>query len=149
MPAKHSHACLLLLMMATWAIAAGAAPVQPCPISYSALSMPYMYPGGMSTPVLQLGFTNVTGKKIVRAKFGLSVTGPDGNEVPYEQGLTFIAGADPGKITTAQWELDAAKVDIHHSGEVVYLKSVRFEDKTSWQDDGNEHCRDEVNWSGK
>ncbi|AXC09849.1 hypothetical protein ACPOL_0472 [Acidisarcina polymorpha] len=103
----------------------------------------------MSTPMVELAFTNDTPKKIVRAKFGLIVTGPEGNQVPYEQGLTFTAGADPGVVTKSEWSLDMEKVDIHRLGEIVYLKSARFEDNTTWQDDGNQRCKQEVYYGPK
>jgi hypothetical protein len=148
---KH---CLALLTFAAGGLAilprvlAAEEPAR-CPISYSHLSMPYKHDGGISTPMVNLSFTNETHKKIVRAKFGLLVTGPDGNQVPYDQDLTFSAGADPGKLTTSEWALEMEKVDIRRLGEILYLKSIRFEDNTSWQDDGNQRCRQEVYYGPK
>ncbi len=130
------------LGFATYAAAADG-PV-PCPISYSNLSMPYKHDGGVSTPTLELSFTNLTGKKIVRAKFGLIVLGPDRNEVPYERDISFTQGADPGKLVSALWNLEMEKVDIHRMGETIYLESARFEDNTVWKDDGNQRCKEDV-----
>ena len=126
-----------------------AAAAEPCPVSYSSLSMPYKHAKGMSTPTVELSFTNDTHKKIVKAKFGLIVTGPDGSQVPYDQGLTFTAGADPGIVTSSKWELDMDKVDIHRLGETIYLKSVRFDDNSTWVDDGNQRCRQEIYYGPK
>lgn len=128
---------------------ASAAASDGCPISYSRLAMPYKHEMGTSTPLVELSFTNETRKKIVQAKFGLIVTGSQGNQVPYEKGLTFSAGADPGKVTSSEWHLEMDKVDIERLGEIIYLKSVRFEDNTTWQDDGNERCRHEVYYGPK
>jgi hypothetical protein len=126
-----------------------AATPQPCPISYASLNMPYKHEGGISTPMVDLAFTNLTRKKIVRAKFGLIVMGPEGNLVPYEKDLTFSAGADAGKLTTSQWSLEMEKVDIHRMGETIYLKNVRFEDNSTWEDDGNQRCRQDVYYGPK
>jgi hypothetical protein len=129
--------------------AAAATPPERCPISYSKLSMPFVHERGMSTPTLQLSFTNDSLKKIVRAKFVLIVTGPQGEEQPYDQELSFTAGADPGKLTASHWNLDRDKVDIHRLGETVYLKSIHFEDGSAWQDDGNQRCRQEEYYGPK
>ncbi len=134
------------------ALAPGAASLaapKPCPISYSRLSMPYKHEGGTSTPTVELTFTNQTAKKIVKAKFALSILISQGNEVPYDQALTFTAGADPGKLTNAKWELEMEKVSIERIGEIIYLESARFDDNTTWQDDGNQSCRDEINYGPK
>lgn len=118
-------------------------PGGPCPISYSRLSMPYNHDRGISTPTVELSFTNETRKKIVHAKFGLIVTGPQGAQVPYDQKLSFSEGADPAKTVSSHWNLEMTKIDIHKMGETIYLQSVRFEDGTTWQDDGNQRCRRE------
>ena len=99
--------------------------------------------------MLELAFTNQTGKKIVRAKFGLIIIETDGTQTPYDRGLTFSAGADPGKLVNSEWALELEKIDISHYGETVYLKSVRFEDNTTWQDDGTQHCRQQVYFGPK
>jgi len=131
---------------AIWALSLSAYAVaaEPCPISYSHLSMPYKHESGISTPTLELSFTNLTSKKIVRAKFGLIVLGPDRNEVPYYHDISFTEGADPGKPVSAVWNLEMDKVDIHRMGETIYLESARFEDNTAWKDDGNQGCKDDV-----
>lgn len=41
------------------------------------------------------------------------------------------------------------KVDIHRTGETIYLESVRFEDGTTWQDDGNQRCKQEEYYGPK
>ncbi len=145
---KQTLALLTIAALGAAATVCAAAPA-PCPIAYSHLSMPYDHSGGMSTPTVETAFTNETGKKIVRAKFGLIVIGEGGNMIPYDQGLTFSAGADPGKLTSSKWSLQMERVDIHHIGEILFLKSARFEDNTTWQDDGNERCRQEVNYGPK
>ncbi len=122
---------------------------QPCPVSYSRLQMPLRHQGGMSTPMVQLSFTNETKKKIDRAKFGLIVIDSDGSPAPYGKALTFTAGADPGKVVSAQWALDLEKIDIEHMGETVYLESVDFADNTTWKDDGNQRCRDDIYFGPK
>ncbi len=121
----------------------------PCPISYDHLSMPYKHDLGISTPTVELAFTNLTGKRIARAKFGLIVLGPDRNEVPYEHDLTFTAGADPGKLVRGVWNLEMDQVDIHRVGETLYLESVRFADNSIWKDDGNQRCREDVYYGPK
>ena len=103
----------------------------------------------MSTPMVQLSFTNLTTKKIVKAKFGLILIDSDGTKDPYGQGLSFTAGADPGKVTYSEWPLQLDKIDINHQGETVYLKSAVFEDNTTWQDDGSQRCRQEVYFGPK
>ncbi len=127
---------------------AQAAP-QPCPISYSHLEMPYRHKGGISTPMVELSFTNETKKKIDRAKFGLIVIDTSGGQAPYDKALTFSTGADPGKVVSAEWALEMEKVNIERYGETIYLKSVRFDDNTTWTDDGNERCRQEVYYGPK
>jgi hypothetical protein len=111
--------------------------------------MPLRHQGGVSTPMVELSFTNQTGKKIVHAKFGLIIIETDGTQTPYDQGLTFSAGADPGKLVNSEWALELDKIDINHYGEIVYLKSARFEDNTAWQDDGNQRCRQQVYFGPK
>jgi hypothetical protein len=140
---------LTVLVFAACVSAVAVAAPQPCPISYSQLSMPYKHDLGISTPTVELSFTNLTGKKIVKAKFGLIVLGPERNEVPYEHDLTFTAGADPGKIVSVTWDLEMDKVDIHRMGETLYLGSARFEDGSEWKDDGNENCKQEVYYGPK
>jgi hypothetical protein len=120
-----------------------------CPVSYSKLEMPLRHRGGMSTPMVELSFTNETKKKIDRAKFGLIIIQPDNSQAPYDKGLTFTAGADPGKVVSAEWALQLDKVNIEHLGETVYLTSVEFVDGTSWKDDGNQRCRDEIYYGPK
>ena len=73
----------------------------------------------------------------------------DGVQAPYGKALTFSAGADPGKVVSAEWALDLEKVDIEHMGETVYLISAEFADSTTWKDDGNQRCRDEVYFGPK
>jgi hypothetical protein len=126
-----------------------ASPPETCPISYSKLSMPYNHEHGISTPTVQLTFTNTTSKRIVRAKFGLIVTGPQGEQIPYDQNLSFTEGAEPGKQTSSHWDLDMQKVDIHRLGETIYLESARFEDGSVWQDDGNQRCKQEEYYGPK
>jgi len=122
---------------------------QSCPVSYSRLEMPLRHQGGGSTPMVQLSFTNETKKKINRAKFGLIVINEDGSLQPYEKGLTFTAGADPGKVVSAEWALEMGKVDIQHMGETVYITSAEFADGTTWKDDGNERCRQDIYFGPK
>jgi len=122
---------------------------QSCPVSYSRLQMPLRHRGGMSTPLVQLSFTNETKKKIDRAKFGLVLINSDGSLAPYDKMLTFTAGADPGKAVDAEWALDMEKVDIYHQGETVYLVNAEFADGTAWKDDGNQKCRDDVYFGPK
>jgi len=149
--ANFNRAYLALAVCVLGVFPAHAAAPQPesCPISYSRLMMPLRHQGGQSTPTVQLSFTNETQKKIVHAKFGLIILEPDGTQDPYGQGLTFSAGADPGKVVNSEWVLEMDKIDIHHLGETVYLKSARFEDNTTWQDDGSQRCRQEVNFAPK
>lgn len=111
--------------------------------------MPYSHAGGVSTPQVLISFTNNAAKRIARAHFGLEVLDPQGGAHSYEHGLSFTAGVDPGKTAESQWNLDFATVDIHRSGETIYLKSARFDDGTEWKDDGNEKCRFEVNYAPK
>jgi len=99
--------------------------------------------------MVELSFTNETSKKIVHAKFALIIIGTDSTQTTYGQGLTFSAGADPGKVVNSEWALEMDKIDIYHYGEIVYLKSARFEDNTAWEDDGNQRCRQEVYFGPK
>jgi hypothetical protein len=122
---------------------------QSCPVSFSRLQMPIRHRGGMSTPMVQVSFTNETKKKIDRAKFGLIVLDSDSSQAPYGKALTFSAGADPGKVVSAEWALEMEKVDIEHLGETVYLQSVEFADGTTWKDDGKQQCRDDVYFGPK
>ena len=148
---RHKMALLMLAICATGALPAfpQAAPSTPCPVSYSSLSMPLRHQQGISTPMVELAFTNETRKKIVQARFGLLILDSGGHMVPYDKALTFSAGADPGKATKSEWALEMEKVDIEHMGETVYLKSARFEDNTTWQDDGNERCKYDVYFGPK
>ncbi len=137
----------IIFILASCAVAsctAQTAAPQSCPVSYSRLQMPIRHQGGTSTPMVQLSFTNETKKKIDRAKFRLIVMDSDGAKSPYDKALTFSAGADPGKVASAEWALEMEKVDIGHQGETVYLESIEFADGTIWKDDGNERCRDDV-----
>jgi len=120
-----------------------------CPVSYSKLSMPLRHQGGISTPMVELSFTNETKKKIGRAKFELIIIQPDNSQAPYDKALTFTAGADPGKVVSSEWALEMDKVNIEHLGESVYLASVEFDDGTTWKDDGNQRCRDDIYYGPK
>lgn len=51
--------------------------------------MPYNHDHGISTPTVELSFSNQTRKSIVRANFRLIVTGPEGEKVPYDENLSF------------------------------------------------------------
>ena len=125
----NSFRVLIFALCATGACSAQTNPAT-CPVSYSRLEMPLRHRGGISTPMVQLSFTNETKKKIDRAKFGLIVIDADGSQTPYDKGLTFTAGADPGKVVSAEWALQMDKVNIEHLGETVYLTSVDFDDGT-------------------
>ncbi len=142
---------LIVFIFAAGAAASCSAQTNPatCPVSYSKLEMPLRHRGGTSTPLVQLSFINDTKKRIERAKFGLIVIEPDGSQDPYGKALTFSAGADPGKVVSAEWALELDKVDIQHQGEIVYLRSVEFADGTTWKDDGNQLCRDEIYFGPK
>jgi hypothetical protein len=133
---------------ACWSCMAQSTP-QPCPVSYSRLQMPLRHAGGISTPMVQLSFTNESKKTITRAKFGLIVINEDGSLNPYEKGLTFSAGAEPGKVVSAEWALEMGKIDLQHMGETVYITSAEFADGTSWKDDGNQRCRDDIYFGPK
>jgi hypothetical protein len=147
---KLNPALLVLAAYIAGAVPAWAAPPpEPCPVSYSNLQMPLRHKGGISTPTVELSFTNETGKKIVHAKFGLILIDSDGTRDPYSQGLSFSAGADPGTVIHSEWPLEMEKIDINHLGETVYLKSVRFEDNTTWQDDGSQRCKQEIYFGPK
>jgi hypothetical protein len=141
--AANSFLVLALALCATgFCLAQSSAPG--CPVSYSRLQLPLRHRGGMSTPMVQLSFTNEAKKKIARARFALVLIDSDGSLAPYDKMLTFTAGADPGKVVDAEWALDLEKVDIDHQGQTVYLASAEFADGTTWKDDGNQKCRDEV-----
>jgi hypothetical protein len=144
----NSFYVLILALCATASCSAQTNPAT-CPVSYSRLEMPLRHRGGISTPMVQLSFTNETKKKIDRAKFGLIVIDPDGSQNPYGKSLTFSAGADPGKVASAEWALELDKVNIEHLGETVYLTSVEFTDGTIWKDDGNQRCRDDIYFGPK
>src|SRR5271163_4725071 len=64
---------VFVLAFCAAASCAGQSTPQSCPVSYSRLQMPLRHRGGMSTPMVQLSFTNETKKKMDRAKFGLIV----------------------------------------------------------------------------
>src|SRR5580698_1828141 len=125
----------IVFILALCAVVSCAAqsPTQPCPVSYSRLEMPIRHRGGVSTPMVQLSFTNETKKKIDRAKFGLIILNSDSSPSPYSKALTFTAGADAGKVASAEWALDMEKVDLEHLGETVYLESIQFADGTTWK----------------
>ncbi len=151
---RVANSCLVMILAlcaTTFGLAQANSPANPptCPVSYSQLRMPIRHTGGMSTPTIQLSFTNETKKKITRAKFGLIIIEQDNSQDPYGKGLTFTAGADPGKVVDAEWALQMDKVNIEHYGETVYLTSVEFEDGTTWKDDGNQRCRDEIYYGPK
>jgi len=141
----------IVFLLAACAFASCSAQTYPatCPVSYSRLEMPVRHRSGASTPMVQLSFTNETKKKIDRAKFGLIIVEPDGSQDTYGKALTFSAGADPGKVVSAEWALELDKVNIEHLGETVYLTSVEFGDGTTWKDDGNQRCRDEIYYGPK
>jgi hypothetical protein len=145
--------CLLsFVVLALGTLSAGAqqnSTKNTCPISYDHLNMPYKHPGGVSVPMVELSFTNQTQKKIDRAKFGLIVLDQTGGVIPYDKLLTFSAGADPGKVVSAEWALEMDKVTMYRNGEILYLQNVHFADGTTWQDDGNQRCKDEINYGPK
>ena len=135
-----------LLCVSLGCLGQNSAPAK-CPISISHLMLPYNHVEGKSLPQVQLSFTNDTHQRIIKARFKLSVLDAQGSEQPYDQALTFTAGVDPGKTASSQWDLPATSVDIHRTGEIVYLTSVRFQDGTSWKDDGNLRCEYKVDYS--
>jgi len=143
------RAAILLAAGVAIASPALAAPPVLCPITYSRLSMPINHEKGISTPTVELAFTNVASRKIVRAKFALSIINPQGDPIPWDHDLTFTEGAAPGELTTVHWSLDMSKVDMQHLGETIYLKSARFDDDTTWQDDGNQRCKREEYYGPK
>jgi hypothetical protein len=139
------------IILAVCAAVSCAAQTNPptCPVSYSRLAMPIRHRGGVSTPMVELAFTNETKKKIDRARFGLILVEQDNSQEPYDKALTFSAGVDAGKVASAEWALDMEKVNIYHYGETVYLTSAVFDDGTTWKDDGNQRCREDIYFGPK
>jgi hypothetical protein len=147
---RVANSCIVFILASCGTVACLAqSSARPCPVSYSRLEMPLRHRGGLSTPMVELSFTNESKKKIDRAKFGLIVIEPDGTQEAYDKALTFSAGADPGKAVSAEWALQMDKINIEHLGETVYLMSAEFDDNTTWKDDGNQRCRQEVYFGPK
>jgi len=120
-----------------------AAPAQAsakCPLKLSHLDLRYRHTGGTSRPQVDLSFTNVAENKIVRISFSLSILDSGGYPHPYEDSLVFSKGADPDKPVSHLWALNAASVDIHHTGESLEVESVEFADGSAWHGDGSSEC---------
>lgn len=128
---------------------AGVAAKAECPIAISRLDLPYDHSGGQSIPMAIATFENRSAKRIVHARFSLSILDEQGVERPYPHSLDYPRALDVGKPAMSKWHLNAADVDMHRTGEVIYVMSVEYEDSTSWKDDGNLRCKYEVNYRGK
>jgi len=112
-----------------------------CPVSLNRLDLRYNHAGGQSLPQLKLAFTNQTEKTIADMTFSLSILDSEGNPHPYIDNLSYRRDVPPGNQQRSHtWTLDAASVDMHHTGENMTLLEVQFADNTSWKDDGSQAC---------
>ncbi|HEX3469891.1 MAG TPA: hypothetical protein VHT28_01795 [Silvibacterium sp.] len=99
---------------------------------------------------MRLVFTNLTDKTITNMVLALSILDPQGNSHPYPEDLTHHREVAPGTPPRSRiWDLDAASVDMHHSGESVTLQEVQFADGTSWKDNGSLACTLSVDFHPK
>jgi hypothetical protein len=138
------------LGLALCATSAGALkPGQVCPIAVESLELNYRHQGGPSIPQLTAMLGNRAGKRILHARFQLSLL--DGNGYPhaYPEDLIFDKGLDVDKRRNHVWPLVPESVDMHRTGESLMLLEVTFEDQTSWKDDGSESCGYGVDYHGK
>jgi hypothetical protein len=142
------HLAVLLLLAGVYCLTGRLAKAA-CPIVISRLDIPYDHSGGQSTPMAIASFENRSAKRILRAKFSLSILDEQGVERQYPHSLDYPRTLDVGKPAMSTWHLSAKDVDMHRTGEVIYVASVEFEDSTSWTDDGNLRCKYEVNYRGK
>jgi hypothetical protein len=116
-------------------------PAAKCPVRLERLDLRYNHAGGQSVPQLRLAFTNSTDKTITDILLLLSILDSQGNGHPYIEDLNYHREIAPGmQPHTHLWNLDAASVDIHHTGESITLQKVQFSDGTTWKDDGSLAC---------
>jgi len=145
----------VVLVWLAFGCAAGESPLavhaapQNCPATIESLALNYNHQGGQSKPELSASFSNRAGKRISSATFELSLLDQAGYPHVYPHRLTFSDGLETGKVKTSQWALDPASVDIHRTGEVLQLRTVEFEDATSWKDDGSESCELAVDYHAR
>lgn len=138
------------LAFARSGVASPTEPATKCPISLDRLDLRYNHTGGVSVPQLKLAFANRTDKTITDILLHLSILDPEGNPHPYSDDLTYHRDIPPGtQLRSHTWTLDAASVDMHHTGESVALQQVEFADGTTWKDDGSLACTLSVDFHAK
>jgi hypothetical protein len=110
------------------------------------LQLTYTHQGGRSMPTVTAMLGNRAGKRIVSARFRLSVLDTNGYPHSYPEDLVYQKGLDAGMQRHFAWALDPQSVDIHRAGEELVLLEVAFDDQTRWKDDGSESCGSAVDY---
>jgi hypothetical protein len=132
---------ILVVSMSSLAQTVSPTPEDNCPIGFHHLDLRYNHAGGESKPQINLSFINQTQKKVAVFTISLSLLDSAGYANPYGKDLNYRAGADPGKKYVAIWTLQSPLIDMHHTGEIVYLQKVDFSDGTRWTDPGSLICK--------
>jgi len=91
-------------------------------------------------PSLLLVYRNTSPKKIIGIRFGVSFTDSlgDFNESVYDYDAQ--ASLKPGKKTNSEWEDGVYVGQIQKVKARVWLKKIKFEDGTTFTDDGKKAC---------
>ena len=119
---------------------AAANPEQKCAVVIDQVALAYNHAGGHSIPELRVRFGNTAGKRVMTVKFALSVVSPGDDTRLYPNELEYSDGLEIGTKKVFTWDLVPELVDMHRTGEVVFVQRVEFADATAWVDDGSESC---------
>jgi hypothetical protein len=123
--------------------------IQKCAVEIGHAELSYKHQGGPSSPELRVTFSNRTSNRVTSVTFTLSTLDSGGYPRPYPNNLSFNGAVDAGKTKLYSWSLDPLNVDIHRTGEALYVDKVEFEDAPAWIDDGSESCDFKVDYHPK
>ena len=135
---------LFLAGGATAAAAQAGAPK--CPVSIDRMELSYSHQGAPSTPQLRMHFINHSAKRVAAVTFTLLLLDSAGYSHPYGDDLSFTAGLEAAADQTFSWALAPDRIDIHRTGETVFVQKVEFDAGGAWVDDGSQACADTVDF---
>lgn len=113
---------------------------QKCPVMPDYVEVSYNHAGGQSKPQLRVQMENLAKQPVRSVILSLSLLDSGGASNAYPGDLVYQDGIDAGKRKLYAWSLSPDAVDIHRTGESVYVKQVAFADGNEWADDGSESC---------
>jgi hypothetical protein len=114
---------------------------QTCPVIPTFVDVNYYHQGGRSKPQLRVQMENGAGKPVASVTLTLSLLDTAGATRIYPNDFSYDKGLETGRNKLYAWNLSPDLVDMHRTGESVFIKEVTFADGNEWSDDGSESCQ--------